>query len=69
MKILGRQFQYDQALQIIQEEEYLEDSDFDDIKRYDILKKIGKTDVDFDIPENQQDSKWNKFLTGFSFSF
>ena len=60
MKILGRQFQYDRALQIIQEEEYLEDSDFDDIKRYDILKKIGKSDVDFNIPEKQQHSKWTQ---------
>ena len=40
--ITGRNFEYDEALEIIQFEEYSEDIDFDEIKRYDIHKKIGK---------------------------
>ena len=58
MKILGRQFQYDRALQIIQDEEYLEDVDFNDIKRYDIMKKIGKFNPDSNIPNSSQYSNW-----------
>ena len=56
--ILGRQFQYDRALEIIQEEEYLEDADFDDIKRYYILKKIGNINPNFNVPKSQQNSNW-----------
>ena len=40
--ITGRNFEYDEALEIIQFEEYSEDIDFDEIKRYDIQKKIGE---------------------------
>ena len=36
----GRQFDYPSALEIIQDEEYLEDADFDDIRRQYIVKKI-----------------------------
>jgi len=56
--ISGRQFNYDRALEIVQEEEYLEDSDFDDIKRYDILKKIGDFNPDFNIPKSRQHNNW-----------
>ena len=52
--ILGRQFQYDRALEIIQDEEYLEDADFDDVRRNDILKKMGKFDPNFNIPKKHQ---------------
>ena len=38
-KILGRNFEYDEALKIIQFEEYTEDIDFDEIKRYDVQKR------------------------------
>ena len=31
-QISGRQFGYDRALEIIQDEEYLEDADFDEIR-------------------------------------
>ena len=58
IKILGRNFQYDQALEIIQDEEYLEDADFDDIKRNYILKKIGEFNPEFNIPTSHQHSKW-----------
>ena len=58
IKILGRQFQYDRALEIIQEEEYLEDVDFNDIKRYYILKKIGEFKSDFNILKINQHRKW-----------
>merc|ERR1712083_609447 len=54
--ITGRQFQYDRSIEIIQEEEYLEDVDFDDIKRYDLLKKIGNPT--FNIPRSSQYSNW-----------
>ena len=40
-RFLGRQFSYDQALQIMQDEDYLEDADFDDIKRKDKVDKYG----------------------------
>ena len=56
--IPGRQFQYDRALEIIQEEEYLEDADFDDIKRNYILKKIGEFKPDINIPKTNQNRKW-----------
>ena len=38
-KIIGRNFEYDEALKIIQFEEYTEDIDFNEIKRYDIQKR------------------------------
>ena len=40
-KNLGRNFEYDEALKIIQFEEYTDDINFDEIKRYDIQKRIG----------------------------
>ena len=40
-EILGRNFEYDEALKIIQFEEYTDDINFDEIKRYDIQKRIG----------------------------
>ena len=43
-KIIGRNFEYDEALKIVQFEEYTEDIDFDEIKRYDIQKRIGNFD-------------------------
>ena len=48
--ITGRQFSYDRALQIMQDETYLENSDFDEIK------KIGQFDANMNIPEIRQ--KW-----------
>ena len=42
MIISGQQFANDRALEIIQDEQYLEDLDFDKISGYDILEKIGK---------------------------
>ena len=41
-KIIGRNFEYDEALKIIQFEEYTEDIDFDEIKRHDVQKRIVK---------------------------
>ena len=38
-KIIGRNFEYDEALKIVQFEEYTEDINFDEIKRYDIEEK------------------------------
>ena len=43
-KIIGRNFEYDEALKIVQFEEYTEDINFDEIKRYDIHKRIGNFD-------------------------
>ena len=45
--VTGRQFSYASALQIMQEEFYLEDSDFDDIRRHDIINKVGKFGANF----------------------
>ena len=59
---LGRQFGYDRALEIIQDEEYLDDVDFEEIRRYDILKKIGNFDSDVNIPGNHHKSKWQNKL-------
>ena len=39
-KILGRNFEYDEALNIVQFEEYTEDINFDEIKRYDVQKRV-----------------------------
>ena len=50
MIISGQQFANHRALEIIQDEQYLEDLDFDKIRGYanvDILKKIGKFDPNF----------------------
>ena len=48
MIITGRQFSYDRALQIMQDETYLEDSDFDEIR------KIGRFDPNMNIPRIRQ---------------
>ena len=39
-KIIGRNFEYDEALNIVQFEEYTEDINFDEIKRYDVQKRV-----------------------------
>ena len=48
MIVTGRQFSYDRALQILQDETYLEDSDFDEIR------KIGQFDPNMNISETHQ---------------
>jgi len=58
--ITGRQFGYDRSLEIVQEEQYLEDVDFDQIRRYDILKKIGEFNPNFNIPESRQKIQWQQ---------
>jgi len=58
--ITGRQFGYDRALEIVQDEQYLEDVDFDEIRRYDILKKIGEFNPNFNIPESRQKIQWQQ---------
>ena len=40
-KIIGRNFEYDEALKIVQFEEYTEDINFDEIRRYDLQKRSG----------------------------
>ena len=40
LKIIGRNFEYDEALNIVQFEEYTEDINFDEIKRYDVQKRV-----------------------------
>ena len=57
---IGRQFGYDRALEIVQDEQYLEDVDFDIIRRYDILKKIGEFNPNFNIPESRQKIQWQQ---------
>ena len=66
--ILGRNFEYDRALEIIEEEEYLEDVDFDDIRRlrradvnyFEIYKKIGSFDKSVNVPKSEQKiDNWN----------
>ena len=68
MYFLGRNFEYDRALEIIEEEEYLEDVDFDDIRRLrradvnylDIYKKIGSFDKSVNVPKSEQKiDNWN----------
>ena len=65
---LGRNFEYDRALEIIEEEEYLEDVDFDDIRRlrradvnyFEIYKKIGSFDKSVNVPKSEQKiDNWN----------
>ena len=60
MLFIGRQFGYDRALEIVQDEQYLEDVDFDEIRRYDILKKIGEFNPNFNIPESRQKIQWQQ---------
>merc|ERR1712223_250 len=66
--ITGRNFEYDRALEIIEEEEYLEDVDFDDIRRlrradvnyFEIYKKIGSFDKSVNVPKSEQKiDNWN----------
>ena len=47
--IIGRQFDYERALEIVQDEQYLDDVDFDEIRRYDILKKTGELNPNDEI--------------------
>ena len=56
--ISGRQFEYGRALDIMQNEEYLDDSDFNDIKRNYIEKKISHVNPYFDPPNDMQYSGW-----------
>ena len=69
MHFLGRNFNYDNALTIIQDEQYLEDVDFDDIRRlrrsdvdyYEIYKKMGSFDQNFNVPKSEQKiDSWNQ---------
>ena len=50
----GRGFRYGRSLEIIQDQEYLRDIEFDEIRRYDILEKIGEFDRNVNIPKNRQ---------------
>ena len=43
--IIGRNEVYDRALEIVENEEYLQDLNFDEIKRYDIQKRIGNRKI------------------------
>ena len=45
LKNQGRNQQYDRALEIVENEEYLQDLNFDEIKRYDIQKRIGNRKI------------------------
>ena len=54
----GRNFNYDEALPIIQEEDYLEDLDFDDIKRHDTLIEIRNFSPESIYPNNIQHGDW-----------
>ena len=58
VSIPGRNFEYSRALEIIQSEDYLDDSDFDDIRRNnDIFKKIDK------FKEDWMTSGWRGIVT------
>ena len=60
----GRNFGYDRALRVIEDEEYLDDIDFDEIRRLrrsdtnyqliDIVRKIGTFDNNVNIPKTKQ---------------
>ena len=52
--IPGRNFNYDAALDIMQAETYLEDADFDDIKRFDIVKKLGNFNSNINSAKQSQ---------------
>merc|ERR1711935_879823 len=68
--VTGRNFAYDQAITIIEDEEYLEDFDFDDIRKLrrsdinyvDILKKLGTFDGNANVAKNKQNvhTTWTK---------
>ena len=64
LSILGRQFEYGTALEIIQDESYLQESDFNDIKRKDIKKEIKfaipniKNDISPDFKDWNNRKKW-----------
>ena len=60
--VIGRQFGYDRALEIVQDEQYLEDSDFDEIKRLDIIKKTGEFNPDLNLPEEQRKEWFADFV-------
>ena len=63
---LGRNFGYDRALEIIEDEEYLDDIDFDEIRRLrrtdtnyqllDIVRKIGTFDNSVNVPKQKQNN-------------
>ena len=52
--IIGRNFEYDEALKIVQFEEYTEDINFDEIKRYDIHKRIGNFDQELNTRKGRK---------------
>ena len=42
MNIIGRNFEYPEALRLIQNEDYLDDADIDELRRSDAQKDISK---------------------------
>ena len=49
-------------MEIVQDEQYLEDSDFDEIRRLDIIKKIGEFNPDLNLSEEQRKEWFADFL-------
>ena len=59
INISGRNFDYENALRIIQDEEYLEDSDFDDIKKhYKLIKKRYYLESNTNHPKDTKTRGW-----------
>ena len=67
--LLGRDFPYDTSLRIIENEEYLEDVDIDELRRlrkrdtnyYEIYKKIKNFDENVHLSRSQQKiNSWNQ---------
>ena len=54
----GRQFEYDTVLQLIQNEDYLEDADIDELRRRDSVEKTGDFNADYDIPKHLDQNNW-----------
>ena len=46
--ISGRQFEYGRALEIMQDESYLQDADYDDIR----IRRQDRENLDFDLYED-----------------
>ena len=57
LKITGRNFEYPEALRLIQNEDYLDDADIDELRRNDIVRRISEFNPDVNIRQKRHDMK------------
>ena len=54
LKLTGRNFEYPEALRLIQNEDYLDDADIDELRRNDIVRMIDEFDPEVNIRQKRK---------------